>query len=212
MVDQPQLRLAPGERHPQRVDDELRAHVVGHRPADDLAREGVLDRGQIEPAFPGRHVGDVGDPEAVRLCWPELALDEVVADANTGNADRRLALALWNQCGDSGLAHQALDALLADSHAVRHAQLGVDSRRAVDRAVLRMDLLDELAELAVPASALAGTAVAPVVVARARDAEQATTNGDRGAGPLRRDKPVDRHRVSVSFAKKAAARLSRSRS
>jgi hypothetical protein len=32
-----------GERHLERVDDELGAQMVGHRPADDPPREQVLD-------------------------------------------------------------------------------------------------------------------------------------------------------------------------
>ena len=62
------------------------------------------------------------------------------------------------------------------------------------------------------ARAIAGRPAPPVIEARPRDAEQAAGHGDRSAGLLRRDEPVDAHRVSVSVAKKAAARLSRSRS
>jgi hypothetical protein len=40
--------------HLERVDDELGAHVVGHRPADDPSREGVLDGGEVDPALPVR--------------------------------------------------------------------------------------------------------------------------------------------------------------
>ena len=40
----------------------------------------------------------------------------------------------------------------------------------------------------------------------------ARTHGDRGSGLLRQDDPVAAHRVPLSVAKKAAARLSRSRS
>src|SRR5215207_10876634 len=47
--------LAPPERHLQRVDHELRPHVVLHRPPDDPSRMGVLDEGQIQNGLdPGR--------------------------------------------------------------------------------------------------------------------------------------------------------------
>src|SRR5438477_2265720 len=34
------------------VCDQLCAHVLGHRPADDRARAGILDRSQVQPALP----------------------------------------------------------------------------------------------------------------------------------------------------------------
>ena len=93
------------------------------------------------------------------------------------------------------------------------AQLGVDARRAVDAAVGAVDLDGSARSARRRSRARAlGTLARPVVVARAADAEQPAGHGDRGAGLLRRDQPVDAHRVSVSAAKKAAARLSRSRS
>jgi hypothetical protein len=39
------------ERHGEHVDDELGAHVVIQRPADDAARVEVLDGGQVEEAL-----------------------------------------------------------------------------------------------------------------------------------------------------------------
>ena len=82
MMDQSRGGPAMLERHLQGVNDELCAHVVGHRPAHDPAREDVLDGGQVEPALPGSEVGDVRDPEPVRPVSRERAIDKVLADAN----------------------------------------------------------------------------------------------------------------------------------
>ena len=77
----PARRPAPLDGHLQRVDDELRAHVVGHRPADDPAAVGVLDRGQVQPALPGPQVGHVRDPEhGSAPAGENCALDEVIGD------------------------------------------------------------------------------------------------------------------------------------
>jgi len=73
------------KRHLQRVEDELGAHVIGHRPAHDPAREDVLDSRQVEPALPGSEVGDVRDPEPIRALSRERAVDEVLADADAGH-------------------------------------------------------------------------------------------------------------------------------
>jgi len=50
----------PLDGHDQGVGAQLGPEVVGHGPADDLARAHVLDRGQIQEALAGRDVGDVG--------------------------------------------------------------------------------------------------------------------------------------------------------
>jgi len=53
----------PLDGHDQGADAQLGPEVVGHGPADDLARGHVLDRGQIQEALVGRDVGDVGQPD-----------------------------------------------------------------------------------------------------------------------------------------------------
>ena len=112
------------QRHLERVDDELGAHVIGHRPADDPARVGVLDGGEVDPALPGAQVGDVGHPQHVGLGRAEVALDEVVGDADAADADRRAAALGAHQARDAGGAHEALDALARDHDAVCEPQLG----------------------------------------------------------------------------------------
>ena len=88
----------------------------------------------------------------------------------------------------------------------------MDPRHPVDAAVRLVDRPDALGQPGVGERPLARRARRPLVVARAANAQPRTCQGDRGAGLLHRDEPVHAHRVSVSFAKKAAARLSRSRS
>jgi hypothetical protein len=84
MVNQARRGSAALNGHLERVDDELCAHVFGHRPADDRAAVGVLDGGEIDPALPRPQVGHVGDPQPVRHRRPEAPLDEIVGDADTG--------------------------------------------------------------------------------------------------------------------------------
>jgi hypothetical protein len=75
MPDQSRRRAAVRERYLERVDDQLGAHVVGHRPAGDPPRVEVLDGGQVQPALPGPEVGDVGDPDAIRAVGGEGAIE-----------------------------------------------------------------------------------------------------------------------------------------
>jgi len=88
MMDKSGRWAPPVQAHLQRVNDELGAHVVGHRPTHDPAAVGVLDGGQVDPALPGPQVGDVGHPEHVRGCRAKASLDEVIGDADAGHADR----------------------------------------------------------------------------------------------------------------------------
>jgi len=62
MMNQPAPWGAAVDGHVERVDDELVAEVVGHRPADDAAAVAIDDRREIQPALPGADVGDVGGP------------------------------------------------------------------------------------------------------------------------------------------------------
>ena len=71
------LRPAPRHGHAEGVVDEVGAQVVAHRPADAVAAAGVDHRRQVEPALPGGHVGDVGEPELVGSLGREVALHEV---------------------------------------------------------------------------------------------------------------------------------------
>lgn len=40
--------------------------MLGHRPYDHAPTEGIQNNGQIEPAFVGRDVAEIGDPQPVR--------------------------------------------------------------------------------------------------------------------------------------------------
>src|SRR4051794_14198006 len=60
VVNEPRLRPAALQGPHQGVGAELGPEVVGHGPADDLARSQVLDDGRVEPALVGRQVADVG--------------------------------------------------------------------------------------------------------------------------------------------------------
>ena len=53
---------------------------VGCRPADDPAGEQVDDNGEVQPAFAGPHVGDVGTPLPVGPRCREVLIEQVQRD------------------------------------------------------------------------------------------------------------------------------------
>jgi hypothetical protein len=157
-------------------------------------------------------------PSPCSISWPPLAARPSTSAATRSSATRtpgtRIVVLPRLRCCSPEIpaSHQPLHAPAPDPDAVPHPQLGVHARCPVDLPVRLPDLADLLEQPRVRERPVSGCAPGPGVVARARDAEQLTSDGDRRSGLLGRDHPVDRHRVSVSAAKKAAARLSRSRS
>jgi hypothetical protein len=67
MMDQARRRFLPLDGHGQGRDSQFRPHVIAHRPAGDLPCEKVEHDGQIEPSFPGWHIGYIGEPDLVGL-------------------------------------------------------------------------------------------------------------------------------------------------
>lgn len=86
-------RAATLDRHPQGRDGELRRHPRVDRVADDAVGPDVLHRALIHLAFPGRVLGDIGEPEPVRSARGELAPDEIVAHGRSDQAPLATAFA-----------------------------------------------------------------------------------------------------------------------
>jgi hypothetical protein len=76
------------ERHPQRVEDEVGAHVVGELPTDDHPAVDVDHEGEVDAALPAAQIGEVGAPELVRLLGGEVALHQIPRPHRAGVADR----------------------------------------------------------------------------------------------------------------------------
>jgi hypothetical protein len=93
VVNEPGRRAPAGDRHLERVDDELRAHVVGERPTDHPPREAVDDGRQVKPPLPGPQIGDVRDPEPVGRSRAEVALNEIGGTPDARHPDRGPAFA-----------------------------------------------------------------------------------------------------------------------
>ena len=64
--------------HVDGVGDELGAHVIGDRPADDPSGPGVDDDGEVDPALAGAVLGDVLHPQPVRAVGAELAVHQII--------------------------------------------------------------------------------------------------------------------------------------
>jgi len=70
--------LSVGQGHFQGFDAEIRVQGVLHAPADDLSAEQVDDAGQVEEAFIGGDVGDIGGPFLIGCGGVEFAVEPVL--------------------------------------------------------------------------------------------------------------------------------------
>jgi hypothetical protein len=61
----------------QRIEHEVRAHRTAHAPAHDAPGEHVDDEGHVQPALPGRDIGEVRYPQLVRPLGLELPVDPI---------------------------------------------------------------------------------------------------------------------------------------
>ncbi len=122
---------APPDGHLEGVDDELRAHVIGDRPAHDPAAERVEDDGQVGLAVLGRVLGDIHHPQAIRLGGIEGPLDQVIGGLSTEVPTGAAAPAPPVNAGNLRLAHQAFDPFARAANVLAEFQLGVDPRQAI---------------------------------------------------------------------------------
>jgi hypothetical protein len=128
VVDQPSRWLPLGDRHVEGVQDQFGAQVVGHRPADDPAGEAVQHDREVQPAFAGALLGDVGHPQPVWCWWGEVAFDQVGCWGGVwiaaGQPGQPAAMAALEASGP----HQPGHPLAAYMHVQSQAELGVHTR------------------------------------------------------------------------------------
>ena len=138
-------RFTPIDRHVERVDHELFAHVIRHRPTDNATAEDVEHDGEIQEAAPCRDVRDVGDPELIRSIGGEAAFDKIGSWSS-------VFVAYGRNCGlaprspvNARIAHQSCNTLGADANAVV-AQLCVNAWTAIRGTRSTKNRLDPIAE------------------------------------------------------------------
>jgi hypothetical protein len=142
-------RAAEMHGHLQRVQDQVGAQVRGGLPADDHAREDVLDERQVEKALAGLEVGEIADPQPIRTVGDKAPLDQV------GRARRRLIgdrepvpLAAGLGAAQPVGPHQPLDAAARRRHAMAPQRLP-DPVRPIGTVVLLVHDPDALKQPAV---------------------------------------------------------------
>jgi len=109
-VGRPALR----EGHLQCRHHQLGPEMGGHRPADDAPTPRVDHHREIQESGPGRHVGDVRDPQPIRARRGELAVDEIGLGPRRVVSHRRAARLPTAHALQASASHQAGNALATD--------------------------------------------------------------------------------------------------
>ena len=170
-VVQQRIRFAAVlDRHHQRVRDELGGHRDAHRPADHRVREQVDHGSDVESAFGGPDVGEVGNPFLVRCCGLELPIQHVVHRLVPCALVRGQAPTAWP--GPQGLlTHQPLDAVQSACGTLGQHVMP-DPARAIRPVTAGEAGLDPSTKNRVAACTRTGRPGKPGVEATARDTER----------------------------------------
>ena len=127
MVHDPTVRPSAFKGHQQRVGDEIGVDGRTHRPADDLSRVGVQDRGEVQPALAGAQVGDVGRPQPVG--------PDGLKSRSTRSERSQLLVCLFSNAGVRGLRPAQVPAsvvpLVSPAVPARLGQFRLDPRRPI---------------------------------------------------------------------------------
>lgn len=75
--DEPLRRFVAAYRHVQGFQSQRSIDTAGKGIAHNFSGTQVLDNGQVEPAFPGRNVGDIAHPGLIWVFKIELSLQKV---------------------------------------------------------------------------------------------------------------------------------------
>jgi hypothetical protein len=188
--------LAAPVRHDEGVDDELSVGMGAHGPADQAAVAEVPHAGDMELAFSGRELGDVGDPALVRACRGEVPVEPVRRRRDVRSPATPFALVNAHQ---PVLAHQPGDPLAAEV-VTASAELAVDPRCPVGAAALEVDRSDLLEQLPVRDRTRRRGPLLPRVEPRGRDLGQLAEPLHLIGAPMVFDEAEAAHRV-VSRAK-----------
>jgi hypothetical protein len=80
MVDQPGCRTTHGQGFAQSRQSQVPMQPAAGCPADDPTSEQVDDNREVQPAFAGPHVGDVGTPLLIGAGCREVLIKQVRRD------------------------------------------------------------------------------------------------------------------------------------
>src|SRR6266699_1594794 len=180
MEDQTRRRLTMAQGHIPGGQNQGGIDMLTGGPADHAPAVKVQDACQVEPAFAGLDVGDVGHPDLIRPAgWRQrrqaIGRDRLIMVAIGGEHP---VTPFW-AATDLFFAHETTQTVSAMALAVG-AQRNLDARSAIGLAALLVNAPDLLLQALILPGPLAGVLLppAPVVVAAGPDLKSLAQSGD----------------------------------
>lgn len=195
----------------QGIEDEAGVRRPTDPPAGNAPRIGVNDEGHIDEALPGRHIGEVADPQQVRCRHAELPIHLVQWAWRFPVRDRRPVRLAPDDALKAHVLHQPCSRAAGDLEALT-AELPPDLADAVDAPVRLEHATDLGAQRVVPTRAIRqsrriGPPGQVIVVGGRGDRQNSADRLDPGRTALRGDERHHRfdRRSSAAIAKYADA-------
>ncbi len=161
VMDEPRRWPSAEPCHRQRIGHDVGRHARLDRPAHDLAVEEIQNDRQVQPAFIGPDVREIGAPSLVRRRRLEVSVEQIRRHRQRMPGICRCLVAPLVPSPDAVLAHQPLNPLLADWKATP-PNLFEDSRRSIGAFELGMNGADHRQQLRIgQALAVRGAAAFP---------------------------------------------------
>ena len=193
-------RLAAGSRSParERRGPAAWSSMVPAPPAQDPPGVGVDDERDVHPPGPGRDVGDVGDPQAVRGRRGEPALHQVTGPLRGGSAIVVRLTLPRHGAGQPGVAHQPLHRAAGHRRCLRGSAAATPSARRRRRSSPRAPGGSRLLQLLVAAAERVAAPVGGVrSTSTGRSADPCSVSTAQiGSTPHRRPPPSRRSACS----------------
>jgi len=159
--------------HVQRREHQFGIDALSYRPAHHPTAPDIEHDRQVHESGPGRHEGDIGYPQPVRLVGDELAVHQIRRRAPLGLALRRHDKATTPaHAAQAVQAHEACDPLAAHPRALID-ELGTHPRHAVGRIRGGVNRPNPLDHHSILHGVLRRRAIAPGVKAAHRDSQYA---------------------------------------
>jgi hypothetical protein len=198
--------------HIKSLEHEFRTKMCLHRPANHAAAENIDHDRQLKKSRPGRNIGNISNPESIRLLCTKAPLNQIRCGSRRQTAYRCLHSSSTCHSNQASVRHQSGDPLLADRSAGL-PDIGQHSRRSISTSREVMNLLDLLKQDQVLFLAGRWSTLEPRVIDASRDLQDIALQVDRTYSLVRLYEFVDPSGiVPVSRANQAAAffRISRS--
>src|ERR1700722_5145059 len=138
-------RIAPVNRHIQRIEYELGAQVIRHGPANDAAAARIQHDGDVQESRPGRNIRDICDPELIRAISDELPVNEVRSWPRMRIVNGRGGPLAARSPIDTAFAHQS-GHTLAGYGDTDVAQVRMNARPPIRRARCAEERFDTIAK------------------------------------------------------------------